>query len=349
MDRIRRTNILNVYHHKAPDFVPLYSDLDHCIPSGIGESPDFAVDAWGVKWIFRAGQPGPMPDESIPPILEDVTRWCQVVQFPDNESFDWSANAAKDTALWDRENRISNVIMGNGLWERFSTVCGMENALCNLLTEPEDSFDFLSAIADSRIACLEKIAQYYRPDKIQFHDDYGTETRLMFSLNTWRELIKPNLKRVIDACHHLGMIYEHHSCGYIAPLLDDLIELGADAWNPVQYSNDPEALLRRYHDRFTLVGGFDDRIGIDPTKTDADIRASITHTVNTLGPLGGWIPYPTVKEEYIPFVNAEVHRFNRPAYETLGFPAEAYRSDGNSSYITSVFEKASQQRNSSIP
>lgn len=259
MKGIRRENILRVYRHEEPLFVPSINDVDMSFFKVVGEiATEVGVyrDAWGVQWILQEGQPGPIQNESIPPVLEDVTQWREKITFPDLDKADWETAAQEETAKWDRTNKISNVIIPNGLWERYFSLCGFQQALVNIMLEPEATFELLGAIADHRVALFQKIAQYFKPDKIQLHDDYGMERNMFFSVDTWRELIKPHLKKIVDACHDCGMIYEHHSCGYIAPILDDLVEMGIDAWNPVQYANDPPALFKKYRGKAHPGGRF---------------------------------------------------------------------------------------------
>ena len=306
----RRENILMAYRHKVPHFIPSIKDCDMCYPSVLEEyptEPGAYKDGWGVTWQLYEGQPGPIQDKKDPVVLEDVTEWRERVHFPDVDAPDWAAGAAHDTDAWDRENRLSNVVIVNGLWERFYSLSGFENGLCNILVDPEASFELLSAIAEHKIAYLKKLAAYYKPDKIQFHDDYGSERTLIMSAEAWRELIKPNLKKIVDACHELGMIFEHYSGGYIVPILDDFIELGIDAWNPVQNANDPEALMKQYHNQLTFVGAFNDRI-ITGSGADAEEkRASILGTINTFGKTGSWIPMAAVGEEDVLFMSAAIH------------------------------------------
>ena len=323
----RRENILRVYRHEMPWFIPSFFDMDFCIPSVLEEGPrgpGASRDGWGVTWLLLDGQPGPIQDEKVPVVLPDVTAWREKVHFPDITTYDWEGWAEKDTAKWDRENKASTIMMVNGLWERFYALCGFENALCNLLVEPEESAALIDAIADHKIGYMTYLKKYYRPDKITMHDDYGTEKTLFMSADTWREIIKPALKKVVDACHGLGMIYEHHSCGYIAPLMDDFIELGIDAWNPVQYTNDPDTLFEKYAGKITFVGAFNDRIHVDPSATEEDNHRAIDHAVETYGPLGSWVPMPAVGQEYLAYASNKVYEFNKPRYEALGLTGPGF-------------------------
>ena len=312
-----REILLKTYAHERTGYIPSNNAVDFCWPSILNEGRPKGygryTDAWGVVWNNIEGQPGSINDETAPKVLNDVTKWREQVHIPDPEELDWAAGAAADTAHWDRENKISNVILTCGIWERFYMLCGFQDALLNLAAEPEATYECLCAIADQRVQYIEKIAKYYKPDKIQVHDDYGIEKSLLFSRDTWLELIKPNLKKLVDACHRNGILYEHHSCGYIVPLLDDFIELGVDAWNTVQYANNPPALAEKYHGKFTLVGGLNDRLFVDPTATEEDLKASIRESISLAGKYGSWVlrPFPGMPAEWVDFLNREIDLYNQ--------------------------------------
>lgn len=344
MEKItRRENVLKAYRHEVPWFIPSISDVDRCIPSVLEEGPTCpgkSQDGWGTWWLLLDGQPGPMPDETAPVVVEDITEWREVVHFPDVEKYDWAKAAAEDTAGWDRENRISTCIIVNGMWERFDALCGFEDALCNLIAEPEASYELMSALADHKITYIKKIAEYYKPDKIQMHDDYGTEKAMFFSPELWRKIFKPNLKKIVDACHELGMLYEHHSCGYIVPILDDFVEIGVDAWNPVQNPNQPLELIKKYKGKLTFVGAFNDRLFINPAATDEEKKASILETVQTFGEAGSWLPQPAMGDDYRHFANMAIYNFNKPIYDKLGLSGELYAPPVEGQKEKAVYETA---------
>ena len=287
---------LMAYHHQKTPWVPsTVASQDICIPSAVkagSRSYGYSVDWLGVKYIHREDQPSSMPIEDDP-VIKDMENWKDYLKFPDLDTIDWEKCAARDTAKWDRENRVSSLILINGLFESFHMCCGMEEALCNLMLYPDEVKEFMEAMADHKIDVIRHCAKYYKPDKIQFHDDYGNARSTFMSVDTWRELIKPSLKRVVDATHELGILYEHHSCGYIVPLLDDFVELGIDAWNPVQSMNNPVEIQKKYHEKLCLVGGFDEKITGSPDATDDQVRAELERGLRDMGQGGSWIAFPS--------------------------------------------------------
>ena len=141
------------------------------------------------------------------------------------------------------------------------------------------------------------------------------------ALDTWRELIKPHLKRIIDAVHGLGMIYEHHSCGYVAPMIEDFIELGIDGLNPLQLTNDPYELKNQYGDRLCFVGGFDNQGVLDRQGATYQERyEEIMYRIKLMAPGGGWVAQPTMLEPTIsePLIDA-LYEYNAPLWEKAGY------------------------------
>lgn len=319
-----RENILRAYRHEKPEWVPSQVlDQNTCLPSCVPEGPagfGTTVDAFGVSWTFEKGMPGPMVTVGTK-LLEDINDWREVIKFPDPKTYDWEGGAAKDTANWDRENKIQSVIIVDGLFEQLHAMTGIEDALCYLLTDEEETESLLTAIADYRIEEVKLIAKYYKPDKIQMHDDYGSNNRMFMSLDTWRDMIKPQLKRIIDEVHAQGMLYEHHSCGYVAPMIEDFMELGIDGLNPLQLTNNPYELKKKYGDRLCFVGGFDNQGILDREGATYQERYDeIMYRIKLMAPGGGWVAHPTMIDPTIsePLIDA-LYEYNAPLWKKAGY------------------------------
>lgn len=319
-----RENILMAYRHQEPYWVPSqYMDQNTCLYSASREGVSgygHFVDCFGIHWDYRPGDEGPMVTGGTKR-LEDIEDWKEEIAFPDCEAWDWERCAAKDTASWDRENKISSVIMVNGLFEQLHALTGFEDALCYLLTEQEAVEDFLDALTDYRIRQIQLIAKYYRPDKIQFHDDYGEARNTFMSVDTWRGIFKPRLKRIVEAVQGEGMLYEHHSCGYIATLVEDFVDLGFDALNPLQIRNDPFELKKKYRDRLCFVGGFDNQGILDrPGATYEERVKEIRYRVELMAPGGSWVAHPVMLDPSIGVALTDVlYEYNGPLMAKAGY------------------------------
>ena len=52
----------------------------------------------------------------------------------------------------------------NGPFERLHMLMGFENALCALLTDPEEVEEFFNTYMEWKIKLMEKVIEYYKPD-----------------------------------------------------------------------------------------------------------------------------------------------------------------------------------------
>ena len=324
-----RENALLAFQHQDTPWVPSPSVFeDTCIPTVIEESArgyGITTDWFGVKYLYREDQPGPMPLETEP-FLEDIEEWREKCKMPDLDAYDWEGCAAIDTANWDRKNKISNCILVNGCFESLHMFRGFVEALCDIQDEDciDDASDFMGWIADYKIKIIERVHKYYKPDMIQFHDDYANALNLFMDIPKWRKIIRPHLKRVVDCVKGLGMIYQHHSCGKVRDLIPDLIDVGIEALNPIQAQNDPVEVKRLYADRLTPCGGFDNvRVLDNPDATDAQIRDSINETLYAMAPGGKWIALCSFLDKF-PEREAIwldcLDEYNRPLMEKAGVP-----------------------------
>ena len=290
-----RENMRRAFQHKLTEWVPFVStDMTYAHIPCLGDGPrpredGTMYDGFGVRWINQPGV-GNMHDETVPPIVQDITCWRDYVKFPDLDAFDWERGGAETNARWEQEDKFRGINLYNGMWERAYMLCGFENALCYLLTDPDEIADLISAIADFRVEEINRIGKYYKADRILMHDDYGSSNRLMMSEDTWREIIKPNLAKVVNAIHENGMLYEHHSCGYTAPLVKHLVELGVDALQPVGIDNDPVKLKREFGSQIAIMGGFDIQGIFDNVETTYEVAyAEAMKTLEALAPGGSYI------------------------------------------------------------
>ncbi|MDC7289230.1 hypothetical protein NXH76_15615 [Blautia schinkii] len=290
-----KENMRLVYDHKVPEFMPFMTDFNSAFLVGMDfvnerpEVPGVNKDWFGQSWTWEELSSACNPTPGCH-LLKDITQWRDVIKFPDLDKLDWEGHAAKDTANWDRENKFSRITIGFGLWERLFSIMNFEDALCALIEEPEACYDFFGAIADHKIRLHELAIKHYKPDVLIMHDDYGNHKNLFMSPKSWRELIKPHLKRIVDSVQSQGVIYEHHNCGYFESIIEDMLEIGIGATNPVHISNNLANLKKNYGDRMVMVGALDIQMYGNLNVTEDDIRKNIRDTFALMAPGGGFIP-----------------------------------------------------------
>jgi hypothetical protein len=65
-------------------------------------------------------------------------------------------------------------------------------------------------------------------------DDYGSNNGLLISPEMWRNIVKPELRDLIETGKKKDMQIVMHSDGDVSALLDDFVELGVDYLHPCQ-------------------------------------------------------------------------------------------------------------------
>ncbi|MFA5858493.1 MAG: uroporphyrinogen decarboxylase family protein [Elusimicrobiota bacterium] len=105
----------------------------------------------------------------------------------------------------------------------------LETYLGDLVLEREN----IDILHDRVTTLLEKVIKRMAEagaDGIFYCEDWGTQERLLVSPDMWREIFKPLYKRLCKAAHDNGLHVLMHSCGYNWLILDDLAEVGVNAF-----------------------------------------------------------------------------------------------------------------------
>jgi uroporphyrinogen-III decarboxylase len=86
--------------------------------------------------------------------------------------------------------------------------------------------------------------------------DIAYKKDLFFSPNYWRRYYKPGLKKMIDLCHENNLPVIYHGCGNVKRVFQDFIDLGVDAYNPLEAKAglDVVELRREYGHEIAFCG-----------------------------------------------------------------------------------------------
>ena len=180
--------------------------------------------------------------------------------------------------------------IGFSLYERAWSLRGMERLLMDFYDHPGFVRELLRVIADYNIAQIEE-ALKYDIDAVYFGDDWGQQRGLQMGAKLWRELIKPELKRMYAVVREAGKYVIIHSCGDVDELFDDLIEIGLSCFNPFQPEvMDVAGLMKQYRGRLAFYGGMSTQRTL-PYGSPAEVKAE-TRRLLGLGREGGYIFSP---------------------------------------------------------
>jgi uroporphyrinogen decarboxylase len=110
--------------------------------------------------------------------------------------------------------------------------------------------------------------------------DVAYRKDLFFSPTYWREHFKPVVQAIVDACHTHGLPVIYHGCGNVQRIFGDFVEIGVDAYNPLEAKAglDVIDLRRRYGHQIAFCGNLD---VIRWAQADADeLKAMVLHKLN---------------------------------------------------------------------
>ena len=111
---------------------------------------------------------------------------------------------------------------------------------------------------------------------------------MLFGARRWREMFKPHVQALVHLFrrHHLMVIY--HGCGNAREIFDDLVEIGLEAYNPLEAKAglDVVELKRQYAGRLAFVGNVDVRV-LEKGDPEA-IRRMVRHKLQAARG-GGWV------------------------------------------------------------
>jgi len=163
---------------------------------------------------------------------------------------------------------------------------GLETALMDPLVEPELTRHLLGRLCDFFYEHHRRMFQACEGliDAAQVTDDYGMQTGPLMSLRVFREFYRPHLQRFIDLAHEFGIKVFHHDDGAIRQFIPDLVEMGIDILNPIQWrcpGMEIEGLKRDFGKRLCFHGGMDNQRTL-PFGREQDVRAEVRRLIDVL-------------------------------------------------------------------
>lgn len=293
-----RENGLNIINWGKPEYVPMTSELYHYCRQAtnmIDQPLTGGVDPFGVYWVDTPEGSIPEPDKFM---FDDIEDWRKYVVIPDPDKIDFKQCAQIDLEHADRSSKLINVNSTTGLFERLTSLMGFENALCALLENPEECRAIFSALADYKVKCMEHIIEEYKPDVITYFDDLATARGMFMSPDTYRSIIKPYHKKIVDSVNSKGVIFAQHCCGRCEDILQDFVDIGAKIWSSAQIINDIKKIKEDFKGRLVIEGGWDTSgpcsyIGGTVEMAIAEAKRAISE----YGPNGGYIMQPILLNE----------------------------------------------------
>ena len=205
------------------------------------------------------------------------------------------------------------------IWERAWLIRGMEDLMMDMMLDDPKAELLLQRICEHACSSASLLAET-GVDLILLGDDIGMQRTPLMSPELWYRYLQPRLAEVIAAAKRVNpeiLIY-YHSCGYITPFIDGLIEAGVEILNPLQpESMDVEEMYSQYHDRVAFWGSIGTQTTM-PFGTPEDVRKAVHDRVRISEDHRGFIIAPThIIEHEVPWDN--LHAYIDTMRELNGF------------------------------
>jgi len=174
-------------------------------------------------------------------------------------------------------------------FEMYWRLRGMENALLDIVTDPDLADEMFRRCADFALELSQAACAQFALDWLWAGDDVASQLGMMMSPQTWRLLIKPHLARVAAVGKRQGLWVAYHCCGALKPVIPDLIEIGIDVLNPVQCTcpgMDPLDLKAEFGKQISFMGGVDTQ-GVLPSGTVEEVRRATARLIEGMTSDGG--------------------------------------------------------------
>ncbi len=165
-------------------------------------------------------------------------------------------------------------------------------------------------------------------------DDVAFNTGLLVHPKYLRKYVFPWYKKMGQVCREKGIGFIFHSDGDCTEVMEDLIDCGFHAFNPIQpNAMDIVEVKRRWGKKLCLIGN----INLDSTLTlgtPDDVRAEVYERIRTIGPGGGYMVSSSNSiTDYVPHENMKA--LLDATYEFGKYPIQLEKGEVKGKFWTS--------------
>ena len=270
-------------------------DFRWLVPNWVGireiEGENAYRDMWGIKWVYMLNafslSDSPLKDAG----LSDLDRF----PWPDPHNPEMFNGLREQARHWHQNTEyviVADSIKG-GLLTKALQIRGYDGFFADLV----QNLPFAEALLDILLSFykeawtryLQEVGEYAQV--VYFTDDVGAQNAMLISPATFRAVIKPRLKGLIDHIKSQADVkFMYHTDGSVVPVIDDFIEIGVDILNPIQTSAmgmDTYAMKETYGNRICFHGAIDVQQML-PFSTVEEVRYDVAKRIYDLGRGGGY-------------------------------------------------------------
>jgi len=289
----------NPYYHYDLDWIVTVPNMDPRIQpfETLREDDEEVVVKTGFGAVMRKKFSAPMPEfigfetdtveklEQFP--LDDPADRRRFFEAGDNQIAGVGDGFQRNSPPWIetvRELRPDFPVFGSMVEcsEVLTRMVGPQNTMLWIGMEPKRMGAAINRVGQFCLDCLEAqvAAAEGLLDGMVIWGDVAYKRGMFFSPDYWREYFRPWVAAMIDHCHAHGLPVIYHGCGNVKMIFEDFIEMGLDAYNPLEAKAgmDCVELRRQYGHRIGFCGN--SNIQVWETGDRAAIRREVLRKLN---------------------------------------------------------------------
>jgi len=266
------------YYHYDLDWIVTVPNMDPHIRSFeiLSEASDEVVVKTGYGAIIRKKFDCPMPE--FIGWETDTLEKLEALEFDDafdrRRYFEAGDNQIAGVGDGFERNSPAWIETVRGLYPDFPVFGSMtecSECLTRLIGQ-ENTFMWMGLYPERMGQCINRIGRFYLdctkalieagqglPDGLVIWGDVAYTKGLFFSPDYWRQYFKPWVQAMVELAHESGLPVIYHGCGNVKQIFADYIDIGVDAYNPLEVKAEMDVveLRRQYGHRMGFCGGSD--------------------------------------------------------------------------------------------
>ena len=263
------------YYHYDLDWIVTVPNMDPCIQpfETLKENANEVVVRTGFRAILRKKFSAPMPEfidfetntieklEAL--VFDDAYDKRRYFEAGDNQIVGVGDGFERNSPPWADTVKslhpdfpvFGSIVEVN---ECLTRLIGPENNMLWIGMHPERMGKAINCIGQFYLDCAK--AQIDEADGLLdgfvIWGDIAYRNNMFFSPDYWRQYFKPWVKAISDYAHSKGLMVIYHGCGDIRKILNDFIEIGIDAMNPLEAKANLDAvkLRKQYGHKLGICG-----------------------------------------------------------------------------------------------
>ncbi len=254
------------------------------------------IDQFGIKWKMpkHKGFYYDMVEHPLSSAMEEAD--IESYEFPDaSDEVRYTGIREKAQEIRDRGYGVVMSSLSAGIFELGGWMRGYADFYADLAADPGMACKVMDKALEMKIKYWEKVLDQAGDliDVVQEADDLGSQNTMLISPDMYRKYVKPRHKELFDFIHSRtdAKIFMH-SCGSFRDVLPDLVEVGLDILNPVQFNAkgmESVMLKKDFGKDLVFWGGGVDTQRILPNGSVQEIKDCVKRQLEVLAPGGGFV------------------------------------------------------------